>query len=111
VPHLAQIHAMLRGAPPAGPLYDAWRATALGAQLAFGLMLPQLTPAAEIALWRRAAGEARETPALHTAAAQAGVRTLTPERAASVTATLAAGPAALLDFRSWLAERWNYAPA
>lgn len=111
VPHFTQLHATLRGAAPAGPLYDAWWATALAAQMTFGLVLPQLTPPATVALWRRAATQAVVTPALQTAASEASLRTLAPQPAAAVAAALAASPDALLDLRTWLADRWHYPPA
>ena len=59
VPHLAELYATRSGRPPAGPLYDAWRASAAAAQLEFGLVLPQLTPAAMVSLWRNAGTRGR----------------------------------------------------
>lgn len=111
VPHFAQLHSALRGAAPSGPLYEAWRATALAAQMTFGLVLPQLTPAPVVALWRRAAAQAIEAPQLQTAVTEAGLRTLAPPPAAAVTAVLAVSPDALMDLRTWLADRWHYPPA
>jgi tripartite-type tricarboxylate transporter receptor subunit TctC len=111
VPDFNQLHLTLRGAAPAGPLYDAWRATAVAAQMTFGLVLPELTPAAAVALWRRAAAQAVGTPMLQSAASQSSLRTLAPQPAVAITEALAASPDALLDLRSWLADRWHYPPA
>jgi hypothetical protein len=99
VPYLGE----LVGGLPAGPLTDAWRAVAAAAQLGFGLVLPQLTPAATIALWRRAVEQAVALPELQSAATAQGVRLqASPEAAA---AAVAADAAALQALRRWFATR------
>jgi hypothetical protein len=110
LPTLVELHLRLRHAAPAGPLFDAWLAVAAATQLAFGLMLPQLTPAALVSLWRRAGAQAAATPDLLAAAAAQALRPLPPAAAAASVASLAASPASLLELRSWLATRWNYRP-
>ncbi len=46
------------GAAGDAPLRTAWRATAAASELEVALVLPQLTPAAMVALWRRACAQA-----------------------------------------------------
>jgi hypothetical protein len=92
---------------PLGPLHAAWRAAAAAAQIDFALVLPQLTPAAMVALWRRAGALVPGAPELRQAAG-AGVRPIaTP---ATFTASLAPDAAALLELRRWLADRYNWQP-
>jgi hypothetical protein len=110
VPHMAELHLALRRAAPAGPLYQAWRAAAAAAGMAFGLVLPQLTPAAIVAQWRRAGTQAAGAPEMQAVAQQAAIRPLAAAAAAASTSVIAADPAALLDLRTWLAARWNYPP-
>ena len=99
LPHLGE----LVGGLPAGKLTDAWCAVAAAARLAFGLVLPQLTPAAMIALWRRAIEQAVALPELQAAAIAQGVRLqASPEAAA---AAVAADAPALQALRQWLATR------
>ena len=71
VPHFAELFATRTGNKPRGPLYDAWCAAAAAAQLEFGLVLPQLTPAAMVSLWRRAGTDAMAVQGVQTAAATA----------------------------------------
>ena len=58
VPHFAELFAARTGNKPRGALFEAWSAAAAAAQLEFGLVLPQLTPAAMVSLWRRAGADA-----------------------------------------------------
>ncbi|MEJ1978178.1 MAG: hypothetical protein WDN49_20745 [Acetobacteraceae bacterium] len=95
-----------------GPLRNAWRATAAAAQLDIALVLPQLTPASMVALWRWACAQATESSALQAQASSVGVRPLsTPGPATTNTAAVAADAAALLELRHWLATRLDYRPA
>jgi len=109
VPTLPELVSRLRGAPPAGPLYDAWRAVSVSAQLTFLLALPPLTPAALVSLWRQAGTHAAATvpPAEAT-----GPRLLaSPETAAFIAPMAAAHTAALLELRHWLSARLGWQPA
>ncbi len=108
LPGLVEFTRRLRGAPPAGPLYEAWRGVAAAAQAEFALVLPQLTPAGLVALWRRAAGEAVALPELRQAAGS--VRTLAAPAASALADALAPSPAAITVLRAWLAERLNWRP-
>jgi hypothetical protein len=110
IPSLPELAARLRGAPPSGPLYTAWRATAAAAQLEFAVALPRLTPASIVALWRRAGMQAVASPAV-LAASGSGVRPLATPAATASAASMAADPASLLELRRWLAARFNWQPS
>ena len=88
----------------AGPLFDAWRVAATAAQVDTALALPKLTPAAMVALWRRACAQAAAAPELQQEAARLGLRTL----AAPNVAAVAVDASALLDLRRWLAMRFDW---
>ena len=94
---------------PTGRLFTAWQAVAATAQLDYALVLPQLSPAAQVALWRQAGAQAaaqielRDDPTL--------VRHLVPPSASEVTAAMAPDPAAITELRAWLARRLNWRAA
>ena len=100
---------------PAGALADehlrtAWRATIAAGQLEVALVLPQLTPAAMVALWRRACAQAVGSAPLQAQAVSVGVRALpVPAATASTAAVTTDGPS-LLALRHWLATRLDYRP-
>ena len=100
LPHLAE------AMPPEmlGPLLGAWRVAAMAAQLDAALALPKLTPAAMVALWRRACAQAAGAPELQLEAARLGVRALTTPSDAAV----AADASTLLELRRWLAVRYDW---
>ena len=109
VPSLPELATRLRGTMPAGPLYAAWRAVAVAAQTTFVLVLPALTPAALVSLWREAAA--------HAAPRIAGLddsraRLLVYPEANLFTAPVAAADSAtLIALRQWLATRLGWQPA
>ncbi len=107
LPNLPEMRGGLGGKPLSGPLFDAWCATATASQLDFGMVLPQLTPAAMVALWRRASAQVAATPEMQAAAAALSVR---PLGIPAETASIAADAAALLALRRWLAGRFNWHP-
>ena len=111
LPDISELHAGARRTGPNGRLYDAWIAAASAARLDFGLVLPQLTPAARVALWRRAGAQAVVAPELQSVAAAAAVRPLAGQGAATNTAAVAADPDAILELRRWLGARFNWHPA
>jgi hypothetical protein len=111
VPNLAELFEMRFGHKPAGPLYSAWSAAAAAAQLEFALVLPQLTAAGMVSLWRRAGTEATAANSVQTAGAALGVRPLGGPSATAVTAATAVDATALLDLRRWLASRFDWHPA
>ncbi len=111
IPTMQETCIRVRGAAPSGPLYDAWRAAAAATLLDAGLVLPKLTPAAMVALWRKACREASEAPDLQAALGGLGLRALSTPAATAATAPIAAGTPALLDLRRWLATRLNWHPS
>jgi hypothetical protein len=110
VPTLAELLTTLHGIRPAGARYDAWRAAATATQLEFGLVLPRLTSAAMVALWRRAASQAAAAPGVQALAQAFAVRPLEGVAAAAAMTGVAADAAALLELRGWLATRFNWRP-
>ncbi len=110
LPRMSELRGSLRGTPPARRLFDAYAAAAAAARLDFGLMLPQLTPASIVALWRRAAVQAADSPELQAAADAASVRPASGAAAAAITGAIAADAGALLELRHWLATRFNWQP-
>ncbi len=111
LPHFSELYATRTGVPPGGPLYDAWCATAAATQLVFGMVLPQLTPAAMVSLWRRAGSDAVASLGVQTVAASANVRPLAGPIATTNTAATAASSAAIQELRGWLSGRLNWHPA
>jgi hypothetical protein len=107
LPNLAEMRMGLGGEKLAGPLFDAWCAAATAVQLDFGLVLPQLTPAAMVALWRRAGAQAAAAPEMQAAEAALAVR---PLGSPAATASIAADAPALLALRRWLASRYSWHP-
>jgi len=98
------IEAVTRRAPS---MLAALRAASAAAMLDAALVLPQLSPANRVALWRRACAEAFATPDLLAEAAALGVRTATAPATATLMASLAADVPTLLALRSWLDARWG----
>ena len=91
-------------------LVRAWGATAAASELDVAMVLPQLTPAAMVALWRRASAQALGSGTVQAQASALGVRPLpTPAATASTTALLA-DAAGQLALRRWLATRLDYRP-
>jgi hypothetical protein len=111
VPHFTELFAKRTGTQPNGPLYDAWCAVAAAAQLEFGMVLPQLTPAALVALWRRAGSDAVASLGVQTVAASVNVRPLAGPIATTSTAAVAASAGASQELRGWLSGRLNWRPA
>ncbi len=107
LPTLAEMRMGLGGEKLSGPLYDGWCAAAAAVQLDFGLVLPQLTPAAMVALWRRAGAQAAAAHEMQAAEAALAVRPLDSPLA---TAAIAADAPALLALRRWLAARYSWHP-
>ena len=111
IPTFAELYAQLRHTQPSGPAYAAWQAAAAAVQLEFALVLPQLTPAAMVALWRRAGVEAAGALDVQSLAQALGVRPVSGPIATATTAAAAADTPALLALRKWLAARFNWKPA
>lgn len=111
VPHFAELYAQRNGHEPGGPLCRAWSATAAAAQLEFGLVLPQLTPASMVALWRHAGVDAVASLGVQATAATVDVRPLGGTAATANTAALAASAPAMQELRRWLVDQFNWRPA
>jgi hypothetical protein len=92
-------------------LLAALRATAAAAVLDVALVLPQLSPANRVAMWRRACAEASATPDLVSEAASVGVRAAPAPATATLTRAIAADVPTLLALRTWLDARWSWRPA
>jgi hypothetical protein len=107
LPLLSQLSPEAAGSP----LYPAWQSAAAAAQLEFGIMLPQLTPAGMVALWRRAGTDAAAAPAVEALGKSFEVRLLGGSGATPVAAAMAAPQPAVLELRRWLAGRFNWRPA
>ena len=97
-----------RGTAAAPDLLAAWRGTAAAAQTEYALVLPQLTPAALVALWRQAGNQAATSPALHDESGR--TRTVAAPLAQSLTQALAPDVPAITALRAWLASRLNWRP-
>ncbi len=111
VPHFAELYTARIGGMPSGLLCIAWSAVAAAAQLEFGLVLPQLTPASMVALWRRAGVDAVASLVVQATAATVDVRPLGGPAATANTAALAASAPALQELRRWLTSRFGWRPA
>jgi hypothetical protein len=111
VPTLAERYPSMQGQTLGGPLYTAWCAAAVASQLEFVLVLPQLTPAAMVSLWRRASGEAVGALDVQSLAQAMGVRALGGSEATATAGATAADQASLLALRGWLTARFNWKPA
>lgn len=106
VPTASELVVALRGTPPPGPLHAAWRATVAASAIEFALVLPRLTPAALVSVWRRAGAEA----AAELQVQAQGVRLVTAPEANAAT-SVACDMAALLELRRWLATRFGWQPS
>jgi hypothetical protein len=107
-PHFTELCLSMRGPGPGSPLHQACRAAAAAGQLAFGLVLPRLTPPAMVALWRHAGGAAAVAPETQAMAASSGTRPLGPQAAAASIGRIAADGSSLLELRRWLAQRYDW---
>lgn len=111
VAHFAELREARSGRAPSGPLYDAWRAVAAAAKLDFGLVLQQLTPAAMVALWRRAGSDATAALGVQVFSTALNVRLLAAPAVTTNTEATAADAATLTELRRWLAGQFNWRPA
>ncbi|CAH2600373.1 conserved exported protein of unknown function [Rhodovastum atsumiense] len=107
LPIAPELIGRLRGPPPTAGLVAAWRAAAAAAVTEFALVLPPLTPATLVAMWRHAGTEA--APDLQTQTR--GLRLLAGAEASAATTTMACDAARMLELRRWLAMRLNWRPA
>jgi hypothetical protein len=94
-----------------GPLVEAFHAVGAATQTDFALVLPNLTPADRVALWRVAATEAQAALNVQTFAHAVGSRPLSGPEAAATLRAAVAGQAAQVALRQWLKARFNWQPA
>jgi len=109
-PLFADAYRLQRRRAPAGPLYDAWCAVGAGACVNAAMVLPMLTPPPAIALWRRAATKASDSPALRSWSSQTQLTLDAGAESADRLAVLTPNLTALLALRRWLAlnePRWR----
>jgi hypothetical protein len=93
-------------ADPARPeMAAALRAAGAALRLRGALVLPALTSADSVALWR---GAARRWTEEEPETAEAGIRPVGPEEAALTLATLCPPPQVALAYREWLLRRLNW---
>jgi hypothetical protein len=91
-------------------LVPALRAASAAAQLDLALVLPQLSPAAVVAWWRRGCSAMGQSPDLQAEAGRDLTRPLSPQVAAAYTAAIAVDVPVLLELRRWLAGRHDWRP-
>ncbi|MBB2204542.1 hypothetical protein [Gluconacetobacter takamatsuzukensis] len=92
-----------RGRAPTGLLYEAWKVVASAASLDIGLMLPMLTPPAQVAGWRHAVGVAGTQGAFDTLKADAGRALVTGPDCGRYLHDMTGEISAVLMLRRWLA--------
>jgi hypothetical protein len=109
VPRWADLSARMHAVAPAS-LVGACRAAAAAAGMSYGLVLPALTPAALVAMWRNAGARAATTPSVRAAAEERDLRAIAGAAAAARTTAIAADAGTLLAYRRWLAMRLNWRP-
>lgn len=100
LPEVPTVAELIDVRSPSLPKLAAWQAVALATQLEFALVLPPLTPAAQLAQWRHAG----EAPAVGQAlrAAEPDLRPITGAEAQAALASLRLDAPALLGLRQWL---------
>lgn len=109
-PDTPAVMELLVARPGDETLTRAWQAVAAASELDVAMVLPQLTPAAMVALWRYAAAQAAGSDVVQAQASAIGARPVPAPAAAAGMGALLADPAAQLDLRRWMAMRLNYRP-
>ncbi|MBC7800819.1 MAG: hypothetical protein H7Z10_09370, partial [Gemmatimonadaceae bacterium] len=89
-------------------LSAALRATSAATLLDAAVVLPSLSPANRVALWRRACADAWATADLVHEAAALGIRPAAPPATVSLMGAVAADVPTLLALRTWLESRWAW---
>ena len=109
-PDVQGVSELLAGRSVDEALLRAWSATAAASDLDMAMVLPQRTPAAIIALWRRAATQAAGSSAVQVQATALGVRPLPGPAATASTTAVLADASGQLALRAWMASRLDYRP-
>lgn len=92
-----------RGRAPTGLLYEAWKVVAAAASLDIGLMLPMLTPPAQVAAWRHAVGVAVTQGALDPLKNESGRALVSGPDCGRYLQDMTGEISAVLMLRRWLA--------
>lgn len=87
------------------------RAVTTAMKLDLALVLPQLSPAALVAWWRRGCGGLSGAPAVQAEAVRTLVRPIGPGSAAASVSSISVEAPVLLELRRWLAERYQWRPS
>ena len=111
VPTLPELYRGAFGHAPTGVLFDAWTSTAAAARLDAALVLQPLTPAALVAQWRTACGNAVADPMLARDSRSAELDALPAPACVSALSAAIANQNALLVLRRWIASHAEWRPA
>lgn len=109
-PALPAIPAATEVITEATPMAGALAATTAATQVVCAVALPQLTPAARVAVWRQAAAGAVQALDLQSFAMSMGARVLAGPDAAAIARPVIASANSLRALRGWLAERYRFKP-
>ncbi|GAC1338677.1 MAG: hypothetical protein NVSMB18_05500 [Acetobacteraceae bacterium] len=110
-PDLPTAQELVAQTQPESQLVGALRAVTAAVQLNMVLVLPQLSPAAVVAWWRRGCAALAQSPDVQAEAARTGTRAANPQMAGLSTAMLTAEVPVLLELRRWLNDRYQWRPA
>ncbi len=108
-PAIPTAQEMVRNRGP-DELLAALRAACVASQLDAGLVLPALTPASAVSVWRRACAGLLSDPTVVQEAARTRSRLASPELVAYCTSSLVGNATTLLTLRRWLASRYAWRP-
>ena len=100
-----------RRAEHVAELSVALRAVTAAMKLDLALVLPQLSPAALVAWWRRGCDGLAGAPEVQAEAVRTLVRPIGPGGAAASVSSISVDAPVLLELRRWLAERYRWRPS
>ena len=109
-PHVPTAAELTRGRAPREVL-DVLQSTAMAVQLDVGLVLPALTRASSVAVWRRACATFASDPGIQQEASRLGKRQASLDEVTACTSGIAANSSTLLVLRRWLATRYDWRPS
>jgi hypothetical protein len=107
VPSLTDL--VRRGPRAADPLARALHAASAAALLDYALVMPALTPASSVAMWRAAAAPLAGLSDLR-GPIGGGARAIAAPGCLRVQSAISVAPGVLLAYRSWLGDRLGYRP-
>ena len=109
LPEFSELLAASRPQAATGALFDGWQAIAATARVEFAVVLPQLTPAAMVAKWRRIGSEAAAATLANPASDQV-IRIHGGAPGAVEVSAMVAESGTLLEIRRWLGKRLDWHP-